>query len=755
MVFNISGIINLLSTRSNLNFTSENESDYTSINIIVISTKVEIQCIFGIDFPDITIIGTKFEVVLYKNDIQFVNLIFKKYLNISYITDVDKDIICIRNSLGRFINDTERVCSITNGFKTIISLQIPNESIKWKLNPDTIFTLSFTYNNFDNAYDPNSLNILSTDDEFGSQLASQLKNIIITFLINKIPNIIEIRNIAEKYKKPIKDIIIYDPILYSCKIKHKIINFCDKDVICPICQIDLNDDENIINVEIECKHKYHLDCLHSLLNYDIGKNGINCCLCTKRFGGYKIGTQPSNGTMNISEDVNIQLPEESECGVYIIKYFIPGNKDYNEQRWTAYLPLSKKGLYVLNLLKIAFDRQLIFRLGNSSTHNFFGICWAIHHKTSIINGTHSYPDTGYLDRVIDELSSVGVISVDETYISNEIELDVIIDDSGFFGYISNYFVSRFETLNLFCIVCDKPLKFYSKIPTCCTNDICRFGFKELGVGRNLNAEMKFQQNILHLLITFLFHASISSRWSIIINPFPNFDNVNIKNDIKMKIVNGIIKYPSISSLNVINDESIWIKQLHKWILQSNTAYIISLKITHSSNIFMSLLNTSNILYFRRQDIDEKFENDKKLYGSTFCFHGSPLCNWHSILRSNLVVGTSTNKLLINGNVYGTGIYVSPNLNTSMTYSKSLIKSYTLNNNTNTWLTSLNACVSVCEVINNNYKICSDDIWIVKDESKLVMRFLILYKVGDKHTKINSVENNILFNTVALEQLYGN
>ncbi|KAK7818720.1 hypothetical protein U0070_019264 [Myodes glareolus] len=39
--------------------------------------------------------------------------------------------------------------------------------------------------------------------------------------------------------------------------------------------------------------------------------------------------------------------------------------------------------------------------------------------------------------------------------------------------------------------------------------------------------------------------------------------------------------------------------------------------------------------------ESNFRAAKKLFGSTFAFHGSHIENWHSILRNGLVVASNT------------------------------------------------------------------------------------------------------------------
>lgn len=67
---------------------------------------------------------------------------------------------------------------------------------------------------------------------------------------------------------------------------------------------------------------------------------------------------------------------------------------------------------VLELLKVAWMRRLIFTVGTSSTTGEPDtVVWnGIHHKTEMMSNLsgHGYPDPNYLDNVLSELASQGV-----------------------------------------------------------------------------------------------------------------------------------------------------------------------------------------------------------------------------------------------------------------------------------------------------------------------------------------------------------
>lgn len=73
---------------------------------------------------------------------------------------------------------------------------------------------------------------------------------------------------------------------------------------------------------------------------------------------------------------------------------------------TCYLPDCPLGRKVLRYLKIAFDRRLLFSIGRSATTGREDVVvWnSVDHKTQC----SMYPDPGYLQRCLTQLTHLGV-----------------------------------------------------------------------------------------------------------------------------------------------------------------------------------------------------------------------------------------------------------------------------------------------------------------------------------------------------------
>ncbi|KAH9261543.1 hypothetical protein BASA81_000199 [Batrachochytrium salamandrivorans] len=196
----------------------------------------------------------------------------------------------------------------------------------------------------------------------------------------------------------------------------------DKDAICVICQCDFVVEEGEEKEEIAavncCGTLFHQGCL---ANYLLQAKH-ECCVCKTIFGSGLVGECPK-GEMTWSTDLTQTLPGfPAQSGTITITYDIPGGKQdagvhtnpgcsFSGTSRYAYLPNTKDGREVLELLKMAFQARLTFTIGTSlTTGQSDTVIWnGIHHKTTTHGGSFGYPDNTYLDRVRDELKQKGVV----------------------------------------------------------------------------------------------------------------------------------------------------------------------------------------------------------------------------------------------------------------------------------------------------------------------------------------------------------
>lgn len=178
---------------------------------------------------------------------------------------------------------------------------------------------------------------------------------------------------------------------------------------------DLGYNYNVITLDKCSDHFFHMDCMSDM----IGSNEFIKCPVCSRIYGVMTGTQPP-GTMKIYLEKGIKCSGYEKYNTIVVKYYFPGGSGFSGTSRAAYLPDTAEGRKILGLLKVCFDRRLIFTVGTSVTTGATNTTvWAgIHHKTNISGGisiylnlgsSHfGYPDKTYFSRVQEEMAVKGV-----------------------------------------------------------------------------------------------------------------------------------------------------------------------------------------------------------------------------------------------------------------------------------------------------------------------------------------------------------
>ncbi|XP_069140730.1 probable E3 ubiquitin-protein ligase DTX3 [Argopecten irradians] len=184
------------------------------------------------------------------------------------------------------------------------------------------------------------------------------------------------------------------------------------------CSICLDDFSNKTVLQ-KCSHEFCKECIGQHFTYK-----PSCPVCGTVYGKIT-GTQPP-GHINIQRLSSGTLPGYEQYGIISVSYSFPngiqgpehphpGTRFSGTSR-TGYFPESPEGIKVVRLLKVAFDRRLVFTVGRSRTTGADNVVtWNdIHHKTSFTGGTENfgYPDPTYLGRVTEELAAKGVTEED-------------------------------------------------------------------------------------------------------------------------------------------------------------------------------------------------------------------------------------------------------------------------------------------------------------------------------------------------------
>uniref|UniRef100_A0A3B4H326 Poly [ADP-ribose] polymerase n=1 Tax=Pundamilia nyererei TaxID=303518 RepID=A0A3B4H326_9CICH len=304
-------------------------------------------------------------------------------------------------------------------------------------------------------------------------------------------------------------------------------------------------------------------------------------------------------------------------------------------------------------------------------------------------------------------------------------------------------------------------------PAVCTRELCVFSFHMLGVMSGATEEVATGAEVIDLLVAMCRAALQSSRKSLIFEPYPSIVNPH-----NPKTLAFSPKSRSYDRLQKALDNVLLVrrmaqgpyseikKQLDKidplahpllqWILASNRSHIVKLPLSRQ----LTFMHTPHqfLLISSPPCKEAHFQTAKKLYGSTFAFHGSHIENWHSILRNGLVNASYT-KLQLHGAAYGKGIYLSPISSISFGYSgknsrwgkvstKFLPEKNSLGEGRFLQSTNLN-CVALCEVITSKNLQKHGNIWVCPVSDHVCTRFLFVYEngqVGD--IDINTQEDKI-------------
>jgi ubiquitin-protein ligase len=306
-------------------------------------------------------------------------------------------------------------------------------------------------------------------------------------------------------------------------------------------------------------------------------------------------------------------------------------------------------------------------------------------------------------------------------------------------------------LTNYCICCANQLEYPSDKFITCGMDACLYQLEELIIDDYVKDSFTSEPIICKFLLKTAYNAINSQRRDKIFEPFPtNFlldKNVQLergklsslsKQDLKSykdfdSLDTIVKKYPITKLLATIStcktDRDIAdeigdnVYKLIKFIIKSNRTKMRSCQLINNF-----VLNTSfekdyskqkylndvgkfiQIEVKHDQEIEDQFTQEIKKYNSIFLFHGSSYENWYSIIRNGLKICSNTG-LMTAGAAYGTGIYLSNDINLSLGY---------------TGITQGECIFGVYEVLNIPQKLRNiSTIFVANDEQMLLLRYLFV------------------------------
>ena len=320
--------------------------------------------------------------------------------------------------------------------------------------------------------------------------------------------------------------------------------------------------------------------------------------------------------------------------------------------------------------------------------------------------------------------------------------------NGFLAMLLMHINERLSTLHQFCVACDAPLIYRSvKKPSICGQPSCSSRIQTF-ISRGIadcDLDKVGEPQIPALLVTMAKAVAAAEAVGLrekIFKPFPRVVDpsnsdvlaLNPKKPNLKRCMHAMSKLSDLSSESLLTyselqnlDDKLSFPLLQSLIETNQNSYAYL-----SDTTRLDFVNAKHQFMLTRSTPTKEatFKTAKRLYGSKFAFHGSPIENWHSIIRNGLKNASGTN-LELHGQRYGAGIYMSPNM--------CLAQDYTVH-----WDTekielmkkhSSHRCVALCEVIDHPDVKKSEDqhgiqIWVAPNPDYVCTRFLFVYENED-------------------------
>jgi hypothetical protein len=264
--------------------------------------------------------------------------------------------------------------------------------------------------------------------------------------------------------------------------------------------------------------------------------------------------------------------------------------------------------------------------------------------------------------------------------------------------------------NRFCMICDTPLEFAGLKPSICIDPFCQFRHDSIGLGFSLSSEIMFRTELTDLLISCCYSACLGGRVDIFfpeaVRGVDEFQDESFMTSAGARDVEKLKKVlldcPKLEEMKEVAKSGdlplkAYLKTINPllhpllvWIITSNRAHLRKLKKEEEIPGIPSKMQFT--LASATPAKESEFQSIQATNGSFLAWHGSPMANWHSILRMGLKNYSKTKKQM-HGAAYGAGIYLATNFGMSAGYCR-----YSAGNAwPNSMFTSGISCMAICEV----------------------------------------------------------
>ena len=347
-----------------------------------------------------------------------------------------------------------------------------------------------------------------------------------------------------------------------------------------------------------------------------------------------------------------------------------------------------------------------------------------------------------------EFSPVTIDDPDDTFLSIFLNKSKFKDPNQITELVTYI---KTENLHSFCVVCCDRLEFQSDIYMPCEKDKCIYKFEEMIIGNPVTEKFKSDPDICSFLIESAIDAMTCPRKYDIFEPFPshflidqnlhisrgemsklqgqNYDNNKnfalIDKTIENFKIEDLLKY-----LTVHKKDSDLAKIIGKDLYLLLRFILMSCKVTVESNDDVLDIKGQGYKIYKIVhpfDKDEEFKELTRKTAASYLFHGSRWCNWYSILRNGLK-NCSGSKLMTAGQAYGSGIYLSDNVQLSYNYG---ISGHT-------------SVVGVFEIIDKDKYYKGPQVFVCDNDKDVIQRYLMILKDHKAVAEINKTFNNTIY-----------
>eukprot|EP01156_Anaeramoeba_ignava_P022852 Anaeramoba_ignava/c21107_g2_i2.p1 GENE.c21107_g2_i2~~c21107_g2_i2.p1 ORF type:complete len:707 (+),score=216.28 c21107_g2_i2:54-2174(+) len=307
----------------------------------------------------------------------------------------------------------------------------------------------------------------------------------------------------------------------------------------------------------------------------------------------------------------------------------------------------------------------------------------------------------------------------------EVDIDTFIPSTNLIIDLFDYMNQRVKNCTNYCIVCGKKLGSEGLKPVCCEDPACIFRHQQMGLGANVSSEIEQQPDLVDLLITMAVTACYSSRNDLIFDPFPtDFLDPTTKAKKFDELKKVLDSFPSVDEMAKFGRDERklrgYLESLHpesyrllRWLITTNRAHLIKLEESQQITEF----NTKNqfLLLSGPPQKESAFQELKKNNPSVYAFHGSPVENWHCILRTGLK-NMSNTKRMMHAAAYGAGIYLAAEPSTSTYYGRSGTgwKKSRFSN-------SSFQCMALCEIVKTSEVKNPNPFYVIPNEDLVMTR----------------------------------